>query len=115
MTRDEFHAIVMAFPGVEEAPSYGQPSYKVNGKFLTRVRKDDASAVIMEVSFDERDLLLEVEPETFHFTAHYKDYPCVLARLETLSPDQLKGFLERRWRKAAKKAEVKAWEAAKVE
>ena len=113
MTREDFHAVVMAFPGVEEGMSYGQPSYKVNGKFLTRVRRDDASAVIMEVSFDERDLLLEVEPETFHFTAHYKDYPCVLARLETLNSDQLKGFLERRWRKSAPKAAVKAWDAAK--
>lgn len=112
MTRDEFHAIVMAFPGVEEAPSYGQPGYKINGKFFTRVRKEDASAVIVEVPFDERDLLLEVEPETFHFTAHYKDYPCVLARLETLNPDQLKGFLERRWRKAATRAMVKARDAA---
>jgi len=62
MTRDEFHAIVMALPGVEEGPSYGQPAYKVNGKFFTRVRKEDASAVVMEVPFDERDLLLEVEP-----------------------------------------------------
>jgi hypothetical protein len=84
----------------------------VNGKFLTRVRRDDNSAVIMEVSFDERDLLLEVEPETFHFTAHYKDYPCVLARLEALDPDQLKGFLERRWRKSATKAMVRARDAA---
>lgn len=113
MTREDFHAIVMAFPGVEEGVSYGQPSYKINGKFLTRVRKDDDSAVIMDVSFDERDLLMEVEPETFHFTPHYKDYPCVLAGLETLDPEQLKGFLERRWRKSAKKAQVKAWEAAR--
>ena len=113
MSRDEFNAIVLAFPGVEEGMSYGQPSFKVNGKFLTRIRKDDDSAVIMEVPFDERDLLLEVEPETFHFTTHYKDYPCVLARLETLNPDQLRGFLERRWRKSAKKAEVKAWDAGK--
>jgi len=113
VTREEFHAIVMAFPGVEEGMSYGQPSYKVNGKFLTRVRKDDASAVIMEVSFDERDLLLEVEPATFHLTAHYKDYPCVLARLATLDPEQLKGFLERRWRKSATRVAVKAWDAAK--
>lgn len=114
MTRDEFHAIVMAFPGVEEGPSYGHPAYKLNGKFFTRLRKDDASAVLMEVSFDERDLLLEVEPRTFHVTAHYKDYPCVLARIETLDPDQLKGFLERRWRKTAKKAEVKARDLSKV-
>ena len=115
MTRDEFHAIVMAFPGVEEAPSYGQPSYKINGKFLTRVRKEDDSAVLVEVSFDERDMLLEVEPETFHFTPHYKDYPSVLARLASLNPEQLKGFLERRWRKSAPKAVVKAWDAAKPE
>ena len=114
MTREEFTAIALAFHGAEEGMSYGQPSFKVNGKFFTRIRKDDASAVIMDVSFDERDLLMEVEPQTFHFTAHYKDYPCVLARLETLSPDQLKGFLERRWRKSAKKAEVKAWDAAKA-
>ncbi|MDP1630867.1 MAG: MmcQ/YjbR family DNA-binding protein [Caulobacter sp.] len=114
MTRAEFEAVVLAFPGVEAGQSYGQPAFKVNGKFLTRVREDDASAVIMEVSFDERDLLLEVEPETFHFTAHYKDYRCVLARLETLNPEQLKGFLERRWRKSAPKAVVKAWDAAKA-
>ena len=113
MTRDEFHAIVMAFPGVEEGMSYGQPSYKINGKFLTRVRKEDDSAVLVEVSFDERDMLLEVEPETFHFTPHYKDYPSVLARLASLNPEQLKGFLERRWRKSAPKAAVKAWDAAK--
>jgi hypothetical protein len=112
VTREEFHAIVLSFPGVEEGASYGQPSFKVNGKFLTRVRRDDNSAVIMEVSFDERDLLLEVEPETFHFTAHYKDYPCVLARLEALDPVQLKGFLERRWRKSATKAMVRARDAA---
>lgn len=112
MTRDEFHAIAMAFPGVEEGPSYGQPAYKVNGKFFTRLRKEDASAVIMEVSFDERDLLLEVEPGTFHFTAHYKDYPCVLARIDTLDPEQLKGFLERRWRKSATKAMVRDRDAA---
>jgi hypothetical protein len=114
MTRDAFHAIVMAFPGVEEAPSYGQPGYKINGKFFTRVRKDDDSAVIMEVSFDERELLLEVEPETFHFTAHYKDYPCVLARMESLHPGSFRNFLERRFRKVAKKTAVKAWEAAKT-
>ena len=62
-------------------------------------------------AIDERDLLLEVEPETFHFTAHYKDYPSVLARLETLHPGSLRSFLERRFRKVAKKSVVKAWEA----
>lgn len=111
MTPDETDAIAMAFPMAEKAMSYGQPSYKVNGKFFTRLRKEDASLVLMEISFDEREMLMEAEPETFHFTPHYKDYPCVLARIATLHPGSLKAFLERRWRKIAPKKLVKDWDA----
>jgi len=111
MTYEDFRAIVLSFPGVEEGSSYGQPSFLVRKKFLTRLRREDNSAVFLEVGHDEREILMEAEPQTFHFTAHYKDYPSVLARLETLHPDALRGFIERRWRKVALKSTVKAWEA----
>ena len=111
MTQDEMEAIVMAFPGAEKGISYGRPSYKLNGKFFTRLRREDDSMVLLEVSFDEREMLIEAEPATFHFTAHYKDYPSVLARIATLHPGSLKNFLERRFRKIAKKADVKAYDA----
>jgi hypothetical protein len=55
---------------------------------------------------------LEADPATFHFTAHYKDYPIVLARLEGLTADQARGFLERQWRKLATKAMIRDREAA---
>lgn len=111
MTQDEMEAIVMAFPGAEKGVSYGRPSYKLNGKFFTRLRGEDDSMVLLDVSFDEREMLIEAEPATFHFTAHYKDYPSVLARIETLHPGSLRNFLERRFRKIAKKAAVKAYDA----
>ena len=111
MTADEMDAIVMAFPMTEKGVSYGRPSYKVNGKFFTRMRAEDESMVIMEVGFDEREMLMEAEPATFHFTAHYKDYPSVLARMESLHPGSLKAFLERRWRKAAPKKLVREYDA----
>jgi hypothetical protein len=114
MTAEEMDAIVMAFPMAEKGISYGRPSYKVNGKFFTRLRREDESMVIMEVSFDEREMLMEAEPATFHFTAHYKDYPCVLARIATLHPGSFKAFLERRWRKVAPKKLVKEYDAAKA-
>jgi hypothetical protein len=113
MTPEEVREICLSFPGAEEGRSYGQPSYLVNKKFFTRLRRDDASLVLLEIGFDEREMLIEAEPETFHFTAHYKDYPSVLARIASLHPDQLRGFLERRWRKIAPKAAVKARDAAK--
>ena len=112
MTADEMDAIVMAFPMAEKGVSYGRPSYKVNGKFFTRLRREDESMVLMEVSFDEREMLMEAEPEPFHFTAHYKDYPAVLARIATLHPGSLKAFLERRWRKVAPKKLVKDYDTA---
>ncbi|HEX3367772.1 MmcQ/YjbR family DNA-binding protein [Phenylobacterium sp.] len=112
MTAEEMDAIVMAFPMMEKGVSYGRPSYKVNGKFFTRLRREDESMMLMEVSFDEREMLVEAEPGTFHFTAHYKDYPAVLARIATLHPGSLKAFLERRWRKVAPKKLVKEYDAA---
>jgi hypothetical protein len=82
----------------------------VNGKFLTRLRPEDDSLVLVDVPFDEREMLIEAEPATFHFTAHYKDHPAVLARLETLHPGSLRNFLERRWRGVAPKRVVKAYD-----
>jgi hypothetical protein len=111
MSPDEMDAIVMSFPLAEKGMSYGRPSYKVNGKFFTRLRQEDDSMVLAEVPIDEREMLMEAEPETFHFTAHYKDYPAVLARIATLHPGSLRAFLERRWRKIAPKKLVKERDA----
>ena len=112
MTTDEMEAIVMAFPGAEKGMSYGSPAYKLNGKFFTRLRANDGSVVLMDVGTDEREMLMEAEPKTFHLTPHYKDYDCILARIETLHPGSFRNFLDRRFRKIAKKAAVKAWDAA---
>ena len=114
MTPDEMRAIVMSFPGAEEAVSYGQPAYKVNGKFFTRLRREDQSMVLVGIGPDEREMLMEAEPGTFHITAHYKDYPAVLARIETLHPGSFRNFLERKWRQIAPKKAVKDYDAAKV-
>lgn len=114
MTEAELRDICLSFPGVTEGTSHGRSSFLVNKKFFTRLRRDDNSVVLMDVGFDEREMLMEAEPATFHFTAHYKDYPCVLARLASVHPGSLRNFLERRWRKIASKTAVKAWEAGKA-
>ena len=114
MTPDEMREIILSFPRAEEGVSYGAPAYKVNGKFFTRLRREDQSVVLTGVSFDERDMLMEAEPATFHTTPHYKDYPSVLARIESLHPGSFRNFLDRKWREIAPKALVKAFDAAKA-
>jgi hypothetical protein len=113
MTWEEVRAIALSLPGVEEGTSYGTPGFKVKGKFITRLRPEDNSLVLTDVPFDERDMLMEAEPETFHMTPHYRDYPAVLARIETLHPGSLRAFLERRWRNVAPRRLVKTYDDAR--
>jgi hypothetical protein len=110
MTEQEMRELCLSFPEVTEGTSYGRPSFLVNKKFLTRLRQEDNSLVLLEIPFDEREMLMEAEPSTFHITPHYRDYPTVLARLESIDPGSLRNFLERRWRKVAPKKLVKAWD-----
>jgi hypothetical protein len=113
MTWEEVRRIALALPLVEESTSYGTPSFKVKGKFLTRLRPEDNSLVLTDVPFDEREMLMEAAPEIFHITPHYKDYPAVLARMETVDPGSLRNFFERRWRNVAPKRVVKAYDEAR--
>ena len=111
MTEEDVRALALSLPEVEETISYGKPAFKAFGKFLTRVRKEDNSIVLVGVDFDEREMLMEAEPGIFHITAHYKDYPSVLARLETVDPGTVKSFLERRWRQCAPKKFLREFDA----
>ncbi len=113
MTWAEVVALARRFPGVEEATSYGTPGLRAGGKFLTRLRDEDASLVLMGVDADEREHLIEAAPEVFHLTSHYAGYATVLARMATITPDELAGFLERRWRVVARKREIAAYDGAR--
>ena len=106
MTEDEFRRLVLSFPDVEEGTSYGMAGYKLRGKGFTRLRSEDDS-VVLRVGFDEREMLMEAEPDTFHLTPHYQNYPSVLARLSSVDPGTVKSFLERRWRQCAPKKLLK--------
>jgi hypothetical protein len=107
----QFHDVVMAFPETEFTTSYGQPAYKAFGKFFTRLRKEDDSIVLGMVPFDEREMLCGAEPETFHFTDHYRNYPIVLARLNRLDARRLRAYLTRQWRHNAPKIWLKKFDA----
>lgn len=103
LTKPQVKKVVLAFPGANESTSYGYPSFKIEKKFFTRLRSEDNSLVLVVSSIDERDMLLEADPKLFHITAHYKNYPTVLARIERLDAGTLHAMLERRWRQIAPK------------
>jgi hypothetical protein len=103
VTPAQLQRIALSFPGVEEGTSYGAPSFLLAKKFFTRLRNEDNSIVLIVGSIDERDMLLENDSALFHVTAHYRNYPAVLVRLDRLDTGSLKAMLERRWRMIAPK------------
>jgi hypothetical protein len=111
VTPKQFHDIAMSFPNVEAGTSYGMPAYKAFGTFFTRLRGEDDSIVLGGVPHDERELLLEADPATFHLTDHYRSGPWVLARLQTLDVKRARHYLERYWRSRAPKSWLKAHDA----
>ena len=62
--------------------------------------------------FEERALLLEVEPETFFITPHYRGHGLVLVRPERLDPAWVRANLVRVWRRQAPKRLLRACDAA---
>ena len=86
---------------VEEATSWGSPALKVRGKMFACVptnKQAEPESVVFRLSFVERDLRLDAEPDHYYLKPHYVNYACVLARVKRLSDAALKELLETSWR-----------------
>jgi hypothetical protein len=104
-------ALGLGLPHVEEATSWGEPCLKAHGKLWVWWSPSE-DAPVFKVPFEEREILVEAEPETFFFTPHYKNHPLVLVRPEKLDLDWARANLIRVWRAEAPKRVLKAYDAA---
>jgi hypothetical protein len=113
VTFDDVRRIALTWPEVEDGTSYGTAALKVRKKLLARLKEDGDSLVMPGVPQDERDMLVETQPDTFYFTAHYRDYPMVLIRLSRTTRAAVEPLLRRHWRTLASKAAVRAFDMDK--
>jgi hypothetical protein len=88
-------------PGVEEGLSYGSPSLKVMGKFLARVREPDV--LVLMCALEEKEFLMQNNPDVYFETDHYKGWPAVLIRLSKIGDEELMHRLGVAWRRQAPK------------
>jgi hypothetical protein len=103
-------ALSLNLPNVEDAVSWGQPNLKAHGKMWVWWSPQE-NAPVFKTTFEEREFLIEVDPETFFFTPHYKSWPLILARPDKVDPDWVVANLKRVWREQAKKTFLKKWDA----
>ena len=93
-------------PGVAQDIYFGRPALKVKGKFMILLRHD-AENLVLHIDRDSRELLMEIEPETFHITEHYRNYPAMLIRIARVKRAQLRELLQQTWRSQAPKSLLK--------
>lgn len=90
--------MLLKLDGVVEGLSYRMPSFLVNGRFFARFRDDDTVVVLQLKSIADRDVLMEIDPQAFFFTEHYRNYPAVLIRLADVRRSLLEDVVREAWR-----------------
>lgn len=87
---------------VELSTSYRDPSFKVGKNVVVTVK--EAGILYLPCPLEMKEILLEMAPEIYYQTDHYKGWPGLLVRLDVIADEELCLRLEDSWRRAAPKA-----------
>ncbi len=91
---DIVREIVSGFPEVEQSGR----GWRVRGKlFAWEARERDGGGLAVRVDRDEKELILDADPDVYFTSPHYRGYPGVQIRLESISRDELRSRLEDAW------------------
>jgi len=92
VTFETVRRIALSLSNVEEGTAWGFPAFRAGGKMFLCFR-EDLHSIVVRTSFEQRDEMIEANPETYYTTDHHRPYPWVLARVATLHPDVLPDLL----------------------
>lgn len=101
----------LGLPEVTESTSYGAPSLKVRTRNFASVR--GPQEMVLHCPLEQKDLLMEMAPEIYWQTDHFKNWPGLLVRLDVIGDEELKLRLEDAWRFRAPKRLADAYAAGK--
>jgi len=81
--------------------SHGRPAFKVRDKTFVVVR--DADELSLLIPIENKEMLIEMAPDIYYETEHFKGWPAVIVRLPLISDAELSLRLEDAWRGNAPK------------
>jgi len=102
LTWEDVRRFALALPGAEEATTYGQPCFKVNGRPFVNTGRVEG-AIVTRAPDEERDLLMAARPDVYFVTPHYLGWEAVLVRLDAVDEEELAGRIEESWDFIARK------------
>lgn len=98
VTVSDARDFILSLDGVDEGRAYGHPSFLLNGRFFARFRDDDTVLALRIATIGDREVLMELDPEAFFFTEHYRNYPAVLIRLAEVPRSLFSDVVNGAWR-----------------
>lgn len=105
---DSVFAFALTLSHTESSTSYGGPTVRVRGKPFVYPGREKGSFAIA-CPLDEKELLMETDPETFWETDHYRGWPAVLTRFGSADRERIETVIVRAWWDRLKKPQRKAF------
>jgi hypothetical protein len=94
---DTVRVIALSFPEVEETGEE-RTAYRVRGKlFAWAARERDGGGLGIRVEREEKQLILDSNPDVYFSSPHYEGWPGVQIRIEAIGEDELRERLEDAW------------------
>jgi hypothetical protein len=126
-TWDDVRRLALAMPDSVEGSTFGNQSWKVNGKGFVwerPLRRGDFEALgaaapagpILGVRVENllaKDALLADGPDAIFTTPHFDGYPAVLVELDQIDPGELGELIEEAWLACAPKRAARAYLASR--
>ncbi len=82
--------------------TYGAPALRVHDKPFVSVK--EANVMVLHCPLEAKEMLIEMAPEIYFQTDHFKGWPGLMVRLDVIGDEELAIRLEDAWRfKAPKK------------
>jgi hypothetical protein len=108
VTWDQVMAFARTLPATElgDPATQSQPGVRFRRATIAWLR-EDGETMVVKTSFEDREILMREDPETFFITPHYKTFPGVLVRLDTVDFDHLCDLITDAWRARATKRQLK--------
>lgn len=89
--------LALSFPEVDESGE-DRVTYRVRGKLIAWAARDrDGGGLGIRVDRDEKQLILDSNPEVCFTSPHYDGWPGVQIRLEAIDREELRERLEDAW------------------
>ncbi len=103
-------AATLDLPKVDLAVSWGNENLKAHGKMWTWW-SPYVDAAIFKGSIEEREMLMEADPETFVLHPHYAKSGLILVTAGHIDAGWAAARLRQSWRDMAPKRFLKEWDA----